>query len=269
MSYETVVALNAAEVARIQTAIEDTKLRRAKEIEEKEAARNEQRLERGERNKEEGEVSVWRILMFYLILRIWLRSRLNEDHDDDDDGSRLNNNHTTTRAARRSTRLEQAASQQRFLAWADRLNQQRAQLYGQRPLSLESLQLVLRERELHDGDDYDGLLQFNEESGPAMQALLNTVGATREEIDRLPLRVVQPTDDLLLNNNDNNTTIHASGPQPIAEVSFNHCSVCLEAYQVGESVRTIPCFHTFHRQCIDSWLAQKAECPVCKHPALA
>ena len=47
------------------------------------------------------------------------------------------------------------------------------------------------------------------------------------------------------------------------------CAICLEPYQQGDWVRTIPCFHTFHRQCIDSWLANKAECPICKHTAIA
>lgn len=44
------------------------------------------------------------------------------------------------------------------------------------------------------------------------------------------------------------------------------CAVCLDPYHKRDTVRTIPCFHTFHAQCIDKWLGRKAECPVCKYP---
>jgi hypothetical protein len=40
------------------------------------------------------------------------------------------------------------------------------------------------------------------------------------------------------------------------------CAICLEYFQVGEMVWTIPCFHLFHKACIDPWLATKAICPV-------
>lgn len=139
---------------------------------------------------------------------------------------------------------------QRFLQWVSRLNRQRAS-NGQQPLSTESLSLVLREREL-DGEDYDGLLQFDQEAGPAMEALLNSVGATPQEIDRCPLRVLQADDDLLIHRDDGR----------------NQCPICLEAFVVNDTVRTIPCFHSFHQECIDPWLAQRAQCPVCKYNAI-
>ena len=204
-------------------------------------------------NAEEPEgFSLWRFLMFYTLLRILMRSRM-----EDQSLLQSNTTRTTTRSARRAQRLAALDRQQRFRAWADRLNEQRV-ASGQRPLSLESLQLVLRERELHDGQDYDGLLQFHEESGPAMEALINGgAGMTEAEIDRLPLRVVQAEDDLLLSNNNNNN-----------QNDTYFCSVCLEAFQEGDSVRTVPCFHTFHQQCIDDWLSQKGVCPICKHAAL-
>jgi hypothetical protein len=154
---------------------------------------------------------------------------------------------------RQQVRLQQQAQQARFQEWARRLNQQR-QANGQQPLSAESLQLVLRGRELN-GEDYDGLLQFHEEAGPALEALLTSMGATQQEIDRCPRRTLSETDDLLV-------------PSP-SDASLPHCAVCLEPYQAGHSVRTIPCFHSFHVECIDPWLSTKATCPVCKYPAVA
>jgi len=42
------------------------------------------------------------------------------------------------------------------------------------------------------------------------------------------------------------------------------CLVCQEDFEVGEEVRTLPCFHIFHTACIDQWLRTSKECPVCK-----
>ena len=133
-----------------------------------------------------------------------------------------------------------------FNQWVLRLNRHRVR-QGERPLSSEALRLVLRERAL-TGNDYDALLDYEDQSGPAMQALLESVGMTREEVARCPMRVLEPGDDLLM-------------------VSCS-CAVCLDDYAIGETVRTIPCFHTFHTKCIDPWLSTKATCPICKHPAV-
>lgn len=44
------------------------------------------------------------------------------------------------------------------------------------------------------------------------------------------------------------------------------CNICLSEFDEGEKIRTLPCFHSFHTQCIDNWLNRKAECPVCRSP---
>jgi len=45
------------------------------------------------------------------------------------------------------------------------------------------------------------------------------------------------------------------------------CPVCFAAYAPGEELRTLPCMHSFHTECIDSWLTSGAAgagtCPVC------
>ena len=50
--------------------------------------------------------------------------------------------------------------------------------------------------------------------------------------------------------------------------SFDTCSVCLQDFEEGETVRTLPCLHHFHLACVDPWLKQRgrnlAACPVCK-----
>lgn len=47
-----------------------------------------------------------------------------------------------------------------------------------------------------------------------------------------------------------------------------HCPICLEAFEVGESVgwsKILPnCVHAFHTGCIQHWLLHKSGCPCCR-----
>ncbi|CAA7396507.1 unnamed protein product [Spirodela intermedia] len=43
------------------------------------------------------------------------------------------------------------------------------------------------------------------------------------------------------------------------------CSVCLGDYKSDECLKRIPpCGHTFHVECIDSWLSAHTTCPLCR-----
>nr|CAB3468127.1 unnamed protein product [Digitaria exilis] len=43
------------------------------------------------------------------------------------------------------------------------------------------------------------------------------------------------------------------------------CSVCLGAFQTGETVRLLPvCLHLYHVECIDPWLDAHTTCPICR-----
>merc|ERR1712113_373797 len=42
------------------------------------------------------------------------------------------------------------------------------------------------------------------------------------------------------------------------------CSICLVDFEPGVSLRTLWCNHFFHQACVDRWLAERDECPVCR-----
>lgn len=46
------------------------------------------------------------------------------------------------------------------------------------------------------------------------------------------------------------------------------CVVCLENLKMGDKCRLLPnCKHSFHVECIDSWLLKTPICPVCRTSA--
>ncbi|KAI5684022.1 hypothetical protein M9H77_05250 [Catharanthus roseus] len=107
-----------------------------------------------------------------------------------------------------------------------------------------------------------------ERIGPAMlsavQSQMGAVEVTFEEIPNifdtggakgLPGDSVEKIPKIVITNDNN---IDASGER----VS---CSVCLQDFQIGETVRSLPhCHHMFHLPCIDTWLVRHGSCPLCR-----
>ena len=48
--------------------------------------------------------------------------------------------------------------------------------------------------------------------------------------------------------------------------AFRSCPICLDDFTNGETVRVLPCDqdHIFHLHCVNQWLRQHQECPVCR-----
>ncbi|XP_076641864.1 ring finger protein 11 [Halictus rubicundus] len=44
------------------------------------------------------------------------------------------------------------------------------------------------------------------------------------------------------------------------------CVICMMELLTGEQVRYMPCMHTYHAACIDSWLQRSLTCPSCMEP---
>jgi hypothetical protein len=40
--------------------------------------------------------------------------------------------------------------------------------------------------------------------------------------------------------------------------------VCLCDFESGDEIRTLPCKHRYHKDCIDQWISGNGTCPVCR-----
>lgn len=44
------------------------------------------------------------------------------------------------------------------------------------------------------------------------------------------------------------------------------CAVCLQEFLDSDKLKTLPCMHRYHANCVDKWLLKHNSCPVCKRP---
>ncbi|XP_057252412.1 E3 ubiquitin-protein ligase SDIR1 isoform X1 [Beta vulgaris subsp. vulgaris] len=128
------------------------------------------------------------------------------------------------------------------------------------------LQLALLDREFDDLD-YETLRALDADN------VSNIPSMSEEEINTLPVHKYKVTGS---ENEDSQSLVEASSsstsPEPkqdannISKGSEEDltCTVCLEQVKRGELLRSLPCLHQFHSNCIDPWLRQQGTCPVCK-----
>ncbi|KAF9185496.1 hypothetical protein BGZ51_006602 [Haplosporangium sp. Z 767] len=48
-----------------------------------------------------------------------------------------------------------------------------------------------------------------------------------------------------------------------------NCTICLQTFEQSDYLRPLPCRHAFHVDCIDEWLRQSAQCPICRQEVTA
>ncbi|KAI3875857.1 hypothetical protein MKX03_023780 [Papaver bracteatum] len=133
------------------------------------------------------------------------------------------------------------------------------------------LQLALLDREFDDLD-YETLRALDSDNGSSAQSL------SEEEINALPVhkyKAAGPQSETSTVQQASSSAIpeqkkpDAAKPDEVLKSMEDGltCSVCLEQVDVGEIVRSLPCLHQFHANCIDPWLRQQGTCPVCKFRA--
>ncbi|KAK7247069.1 hypothetical protein RIF29_41945 [Crotalaria pallida] len=50
------------------------------------------------------------------------------------------------------------------------------------------------------------------------------------------------------------------------EMMMERCSICLEEFNGGAEVSSLPCKHVYHGECITKWLERNHTCPLCRYP---
>eukprot|EP00475_Leptophrys_vorax_P003928 TRINITY_DN1229_c0_g1_i2.p1 TRINITY_DN1229_c0_g1~~TRINITY_DN1229_c0_g1_i2.p1 ORF type:complete len:438 (-),score=91.52 TRINITY_DN1229_c0_g1_i2:24-1337(-) len=95
-----------------------------------------------------------------------------------------------------------------------------------------------------DNMSYEQLLALQERLGD-----VKPKGADIQEVTRLPtVRYEKPSGEVKESPDD------------------SKCCVCMDQFMQGDELRRLPCFHSFHSECIDKWLVQNKICPVCRIP---
>ena len=51
----------------------------------------------------------------------------------------------------------------------------------------------------------------------------------------------------------------------LQDLLLTDCSICLERFVIGDTVKILPCYHNFHSTCVEEWLLSHHNCPMCRN----
>lgn len=104
-------------------------------------------------------------------------------------------------------------------------------------LAVLPMAMLMTDRDFNDAD-YEALLGLDDAVGQR--------GLDARAIARLPTL----------------TLPSGCGPHTAPD-GETRCPICVEDYKAKDVLRRTPCLHSYHRACLDEWLARKPTCPVC------
>eukprot|EP00929_Paragymnodinium_shiwhaense_P101759 TRINITY_DN6491_c0_g1_i1.p1 TRINITY_DN6491_c0_g1~~TRINITY_DN6491_c0_g1_i1.p1 ORF type:complete len:136 (-),score=34.87 TRINITY_DN6491_c0_g1_i1:165-572(-) len=87
------------------------------------------------------------------------------------------------------------------------------------------------------------IMHVGEDGTLDMGNMDRSLGASDEEIKKLPSAKVASKEAL--------------GDQ-------TKCAICQDGYEPGEDIKTLPCGHLYHLECVDQWLQVSKACPLCE-----
>ena len=108
------------------------------------------------------------------------------------------------------------------------------------------------------------LLALNRENFSARDAAMLRIALTQRDFNENDYEILQQLDESKVDEGCNEYEIERLPEHLQLETTNRKCSICLGPFEVGDRVRTIPCLHSYHKDCIDEWLRKKAQCPICK-----
>ena len=112
-------------------------------------------------------------------------------------------------------------------------------------MNVHRMRMMLRHQREQDEDDLFAVHEMM--SGRMMGGRLMGGHGGRGRADdswqRLPTRTLSEHDVAILSKSEEKKS----------------CSICLTEYAVGDTTRSLPCFHEFHRECIDQWFRRQNE----------
>ena len=47
---------------------------------------------------------------------------------------------------------------------------------------------------------------------------------------------------------------------------YFRCAICMCDFVISDTLRILPCMHSYHKECIDDWLMRSFTCPSCMEP---
>merc|ERR1712154_74423 len=97
-------------------------------------------------------------------------------------------------------------------------------------------------------DDLDAMMNaLRIQSEPYLYGLHGVHHGMRRHADdswqRLPVRTLKENDIKILSKSEEKRA----------------CSICMADFIEGDVTRQLPCFHEFHRECVDKWFLQQNE----------